>query len=310
MPPDDQRAIDQLDEALDRAVSDDRAAPDAPSDADDLVRAHRQVEAIDRTPGPDPRFVRQLMGDLMHAPTQPISGNGRLAPPTHRLSVPVPREPDRLRIPAERRWGFAQLAIAVVVLIALGLGYRVFDRFSGPNRTSSIPAAFAPVGTPDAASPTATPFPRADHVIIGAWEVDWSACVAGTAPSRMIFDPDGTFVEYDSSRGVGIGRWRATGERTLEVVAIAQQYVSIESMFGVAENLPLPESFEVKGDGGIQVLSYTIEVDESGTSFIAQGFYEPRSADGSMMVHLEYKPDCPSGLPAYRMATVERTATP
>ena len=283
--------------------------PIRPPDVDEVTA--RVVDLLAKTPtSPDQAAARlrvrqrivaaaNTTEETMHASALPLPGADLIARPPLVHARTDPRH---------RYRPISRFAFAALVLVALVVGYARF----GPGRPDDgapvmIPAAV--LATEVATPAEAEPYPGADHVIIGAWEVDWSACVAGTAPARMIFGPDGRFVESDDARGVGIGLWRATGERTVEVVAIVQEYASIESMFGVAENLPLPDSFAVEGT--IQVISYTIEVEETGMGFTAQGFYEPRAADGSVIVHLEYEPDCPIGIPAYRMVTVEQAgATP
>jgi hypothetical protein len=160
MPPDDQRAIARLDEALDRAVSDDRAALYVPSDTDDLVGAHRQVQALDRTPGPDSRFVRQLMEDLMSTNVPVLGTNRLLAPPARAPRGLVPKPRSVPLFPSGRRWERTQLA-AALLLLALASAYLALGPLRPdrpPGRT--LPAAFVP------ATPSLPPGVLADETVL------------------------------------------------------------------------------------------------------------------------------------------------
>jgi hypothetical protein len=81
------------------------------------------------------------------------SPNGRAAPRRWREFTP---EIGRAR--TARRWSFAQL-VAAVLLVGLGIGYIVFDPFGGPDRPSSIPAAVLSVATPGTAEATSVAIP-------------------------------------------------------------------------------------------------------------------------------------------------------
>jgi hypothetical protein len=52
------------------------------------------------------------------------------------------------RVTARTRWVAAQLALAALIVVTLGLGYLAFDPFGGSGPRSSIPAAVAPAATP------------------------------------------------------------------------------------------------------------------------------------------------------------------
>jgi hypothetical protein len=191
------------------------------------------------------------------------------------------------------------LAIAAVLLISLGFGFFAFGPFrADSDRPEKMPAAVAP-----AASPTATPYPRTDHPIIGAWLWDYDTCRPGTNTTFVVFDADGTYIEYQNFPGVTIGRWWATGERTVELYAITQKPAQLDKF---EPGGSLPKDLIV----GDQVSEWqAIEVDETGNALTARGYYEPRDASGDVIVHLEFGDECNYEMVATRLSTVS-IATP
>ena len=63
------------------------------------------------------------------------------------------------------------------------------------------------VSAQDAASETAM------HPIVGAWGWNNNPDTTDASTSFAIFHGDGTYIEFDPAVGVGVGAWRATGER-------------------------------------------------------------------------------------------------
>jgi hypothetical protein len=153
------------------------------------------------------------------------------------------------------------------------------------------------------ATPAATAFPMTDHPIIGAWKW-YDPCNPDTAYFYAIFDADGAYVDYDDFAGVSVGRWRATGERTVELATIVQHIISFDGMFEPGFQLP-EDVFE----GGQATTWRAIEVDETGNTLTARGYYEPRDDSGAVAVHLEFEDECNFELKATRLSTVS-IATP
>jgi hypothetical protein len=73
------------------------------------------------------------------------------------------------------------------------------------------------------ASSTATPYPIADHPIIGMWQFDIEIRQPGTDLAYFDFTKGGTFVG-SGERGdwVAFGNWRATGARSAELFYVLQ----------------------------------------------------------------------------------------
>jgi hypothetical protein len=205
----------------------------------------------------------------------PPAHNGRAQPRSWRASV-LPNMGSR----ADRRWGFARLAIAALVLLSISAGYFIL----GPGRSDNagpdeIPAVIVPAATPGtpAATATATPFPMTDHPIIGMWLFDNELRQPGTDTSTVAFTESGTFVESSVEFGwIAVGTWRATGERTLEVVDVLQE-LGPQDMFAT-DYVPEGNVFAP----GMVVHRGVLEVDATGNTVTFTGAVEFRDADGTV----------------------------
>src|SRR5688500_19454490 len=79
------------------------------------------------------------------------------------------------------------------------------------------------VGTrPAAVAQKATPTATVDHPVVGAWWTDNDAPGPGVATAYALFHADGTYLEVDPNIGVGVGVWRASGERSAELTYVFQ----------------------------------------------------------------------------------------
>ena len=280
---------DRLNDYLDaRARGDDSTVRHLdPSD----VAAARRFFAHDDAPPPSADLATQIWEDLMNQaaltgripltrlPVTPPARNGRTQPRPWRASMPS-RSVSRL----PRRLGLVHLATAALLLLTIGFGFFVFGP-GRPDRPAKIPAAVGP------ATPTAevTTFTRSGHPIIGTWLIDNDPANPGTNINTAIYDADGTYVDYQSFPGVGIGTWRATGERTAELVTSSQRHdghddlVALEAVFA-PDYVPTGHSFT---DSPLATLWLSIEVDESGNTMTITGLYEVRQADGSILFENE-----------------------
>jgi hypothetical protein len=298
----DRMRDDQLNDFLDALVAGETSREIDPA----TTEAARRFFATDDAPRPPRDLDSQIWEDLMNQtaladslPLRPSvarpSINGRTQPRPWQRGPVAKTASHRLR-----RSEFVRLAIAAILLFSLGFGYLAFEPFRGdPDRPPKMPAAVAP-----AATPTAPLFPRTDHPIIGVW--GWyDPCAPYKDYSYAIFDQDGTYTEYDDFGGVSVGRWRATGERTVELATIVQHPIS--SFDGMFEpGFTLPESvFE-----GRQATTWrAIEVDETGNTLTGTGYYEPRDDSGAVITHLEFGDECNFEIRATRL-TVASIATP
>jgi hypothetical protein len=141
----------------------------------------------------------------------------------------------------------------------------------GLNRLSSAAAQDA--------SPVPTPFPRTNHPVIGSWQ--WTPSpVTFSNNSFAIFTADGTYIEAETGRIVGVGTRRATGERTAELVSLPRRRVSLDKLYepgsAVVQDpfVSGPEFF---------ITRLAIEVDASGNRMNASGTSETQDAGGTIV---------------------------
>src|SRR5215211_8846113 len=133
-----------------------RGGPATPSDLDPTLTATiRQFHALGNE-APDSAYARRLREELMHAQTVPLPADGRRLMPLNGHAVPRPTRPYLPRFPVtreRRRWAFAQLATAMLLLVTL---LAIFVAF----RPERDPAVVAPDASPTAvAAPTVTATP-------------------------------------------------------------------------------------------------------------------------------------------------------
>jgi hypothetical protein len=147
----DRPLADALDRYWDEVFRDAPTGP-APEALDpDLTATVERMHALNVAPTADPVFTSRLWADLMHA--RGITGDLRLPPTVDTTAFDRPAPPRRPAhvgsSPTGRRWGFAQFAAAVLVLLVLGLLYVVFGPGRGDDgQPAGIPAPTVPAPTP------------------------------------------------------------------------------------------------------------------------------------------------------------------
>jgi hypothetical protein len=118
--------------------------------------------------------------------------------------------------------------------------------------------------------------------MIGTWQ--WVS--TPVHPPTAIVAEDGAYVEYDPLLGVGIGLWRATDERTAEVVVTFRQ---LDREWGVFAPDTVPEAPEFRSDLVFDrvALRMRIEVDEAGNALTATGSITALDAQGDILYMLD-----------------------
>lgn len=119
----------------------------------------------------------------------------------------------------------------------------------------------------DAASETA------GHPIVGSWAWNNNPDTPEAGSSFAIFHADGTYIEFDPAIQVGIGAWRPTGDRAVEL--------SITFLDNDLDQNAV--------EAGVNAYWITIDVDETGNAMDATGEYQATRPDGSVIVHLTYE---------------------
>lgn len=190
MPADDPRQSDRLDRLLDDLVAARPLPPDEPPATAEIAAAAWTVHALDaadRSPDPDSRFLRRLESSLMDqaAPIQPHrlplapgpSPNGRH--PVPRPDLPHPALPTAPS-PRRRWWPTVGTAVAALLILAVAGAY-----LAVPRNPPALPAPEASGGRAAIAPLPATPSPGAVpvHLRIEAIGVD--------APIESVSAPEG-----------------------------------------------------------------------------------------------------------------------
>ncbi len=120
-------------------------------------------------------------------------------------------------------------------------------------------SASAQDSTPDAMSAISS------HPLVGTWQQHDLEGPAATG--FLIFHADGTVVAASHYRGVALGIWRPTGERTAELMLIELLPI------GMDPNLT-PEGEEV----GTMTYRETVTIDETGNTLSFDDIYDMRDA--------------------------------
>ena len=122
------------------------------------------------------------------------------------------------------------------------------------------------VSAQDATSETAM------HPIVGAWGWNNNPDTPDAGTSFAIFHGDGTYIEFDPAVGVGVGAWRATGERTVDLIITFQDNDLDANTFAP----------------GLGTFWMTVDVDAAGNGITAAGELQALDSDGEVLVHLPY----------------------
>jgi hypothetical protein len=144
---------------------------------------------------------------------------------------------------------------------------------------------------PAAVAQDATPTAAADHPVVGAWWTANDAPGPGVETAYAVFHADGTYLEVDPNIGVGVGVWRATGERSAELTYVFQDIN--------------PEPTTIAP--GTVTVRQSVDVDETGDAFTAPLTVEVRIPDGTVVftaaytargARLQVEPMLPLGTPS------------
>ena len=115
----------------------------------------------------------------------------------------------------------------------------------------------------------ATPSAMANHPIVGLWS--GSATVGTTAGPRSItaFHGDGTLTSLNSFGGTGVGAWRASGERSVQMVVTFYNIAQVAGEF----------------EEGTVTVRGVLTVDEAGTTLAEESTVDIRAADGTVVAN-------------------------
>ncbi len=107
----------------------------------------------------------------------------------------------------------------------------------------------------------------AGHPVVGLWCWDLAHMIPAGARSYAVFHADGTFVDANPFLTTGVGVWRATGERTADLVIYYQD-----------------AGTDAGGNRLNVVVAWgPVEADEAGNALTLLGSYEVRALDGTVV---------------------------
>src|SRR5918994_2063594 len=165
----------------------------------------------------------------------------------------------------------------IVVLISVIVAVLVSMVVWGPR-----PAAIA-----EEAPPTAT----VDHPVIGAWWTANDAPGPGVETAYAVFHADGTYLEVDPNIGVGVGVWRATGERSAELTYVFQD-IDPEPATTAPGTVTVRQAVTVETAGDAFTAPLTVEVQIPDGTVVFSAAYTARGT------RLQVEPMLPLGTPA------------
>lgn len=245
--------------------------------------------ARDDAPGPPDELTTKIWEELMHQTSFQRSiplipsidarawSNGAAPAPPRRppLAGPTPT-------PADWRRAGVPIVIAVVLLLAVGIGYRAFGPF-GPEKSDGPSVVPAMLGAE--ATPSQSFVPRAGHPIIGVWLLDNDPSLPGQNLSHAQFSENGTYIEYHAEAGLSIGTWQVTGERSADLIFTIQRLV-YRDLFDPDQTI---EGSEFDPTAFLQVWRVSIEIDESGNAMTLEGDFDIFDAAGTLMESHHYE---------------------
>lgn len=117
----------------------------------------------------------------------------------------------------------------------------------------------------------ATPGATAAHPVVGAWILPAVRATPNTG--YAIFHADGTYMEENPDTGTGLGVWRATGERSGELI---NKWPNINTEGGTY-------------GPGTSTLRVTFAVDADGMSYNGEYQLDLTAPDGALMASSEGK---------------------
>jgi hypothetical protein len=137
-----------------------------------------------------------------------------------------------------------------------------------------------------AAAQEATPAAMSGHPAVGSWQWTNYPGYPDEDNSFAILNADGIYIDVGAGRAIGVGEWRATGERTVDLVSISTtELVPLDAFFG-AGHVAIPADLFPPGDRALW--RFTMDIDETGNHFTSTGSAEIQDASGNIITTFPY----------------------
>ena len=136
-----------------------------------------------------------------------------------------------------------------------------------------------------ASAQEATPAPQSDHPAVGMWQWTNYPGEANSDTSYAILTAAGTYADAWYGRLVSVGEWRATGDRSADLVIVTNELISLADLFTQTTVAVPGELYEATP---VTLWRIALEFDETGNRFTATGVAESQDASGTVLDSYPY----------------------
>ncbi len=130
-----------------------------------------------------------------------------------------------------------------------------------------------------------TPAPRSSHPAAGLWQWTNYPGEPNTDISYAILTEAGTYADAWYDRLVSVGEWRATGDRTADLLIVTNELISLTDLF---EQTPVAVPRDLYEATPVTLWRISLEFDETGNQFTATGMAETQDAGGTVLDSYAY----------------------
>ena len=130
-----------------------------------------------------------------------------------------------------------------------------------------------------------TPAPRSGHPAAGLWQWTNYPGEPNTDTSYAILTEAGTYADAWYGRLVSVGEWRATGDRTADLVIVTNELISLADLFA---ETPVAVPADLYEATPVTLWRIALEFDGTGNHFTATGTAETQDASGGVLDRSAY----------------------
>jgi hypothetical protein len=130
------------------------------------------------------------------------------------------------------------------------------------------------------AAQESTPAAQSSHPAVGVWQWTNYPGEPNSDISYALLTEAGTYADAWYGRLVSVGEWRATGDRTADLVIITNELISLSDLFAPA---PVAVPTDLYEPGPVTLWRIALVFDETGNHFTATGTAETQDASGTVL---------------------------
>ena len=130
-----------------------------------------------------------------------------------------------------------------------------------------------------------TPAPQSSHPAAGLWQWTNYPDEPNTDISYAILTGSGTYADAWYDRLVSVGEWRATGDRTADLIIVTNELISLTALFERTHVTVPSNLYEATP---VTLWRIALEFDETGNHFTATGMAETQDASGAVLDSYAY----------------------